>query len=71
MADWQPIATAPQDGTWILAQSSGWILPELVQWCERSYSADGQPLEAGYWQSMEDGPFYPTHWMPLPDPPQK
>ena len=59
--DWQPIETAPKDATPILM----WHAPNwtLIGWF------------------YEDGSFYrtdglsfnrkdPTHWMPLPDPPQ-
>lgn len=62
---WQPIETAPKDGTEILACTEGF--PEshrIVHW----YS------DAGCWWD-HDGLFdYPddpwlTHWMPLPEPP--
>ena len=56
---WQPIETAPKDGTWFLAHRPAWALPEIVRWS--SYCG-------GYWQSMETS-VEPTHWMPLPSPP--
>lgn len=79
MSNWQPIETAPKDGT------------RMVLFCERVVSR----IHTGHWFSHEkqtdgvtswrysgwwlDGfqhpfnqpPFEPTHWMPLPDPPQR
>ncbi len=63
MSEWQPISTAPKDGTEVLAFwsnscSMGIVLHETRpnrqgrHWCD----------EEGY---VSD----PTHWMPLPDPP--
>jgi len=50
---WQPIATAPKDGSWFL----GWNAD-----CGHIVYRDGPGLIAG-----EDPE--PTHWMPLPVPP--
>jgi hypothetical protein len=55
---WQPIETAPKDGTWVLAHHHDWTLPEVAQ-CS-GYT--------GAWQTMEAG-IAPTHWMPLQQPP--
>jgi hypothetical protein len=77
MNEWQPISTAPKDGTHILV-------------C-RAWDADGKPIgdeawgvfvhNAAWWGneegwivycSMIQDPrlyFEPTHWMALPDPP--
>lgn len=57
---WQSIETAPKDGTWVLAGAADWALPEMVQWFKRTETS------GVYWQSMDSGPFEPTHWMPLP-----
>ena len=65
---WQPIETAPTDGTSILAIVAGEhpdsgepYVPEVVHWL------------AGWWNeswSYDAGVDYqPTHWMPLPDGP--
>lgn len=63
--EWLPIATAPKDGTDILACDArviGWML--VV-----SYDAEDLPV---CWLTA-DGPAYHhdmfTHWMPLPEPP--
>lgn len=64
--EWQPIETAPLDGTVVLTFTPSrnpqiatmfWANPGTIQnkWC------------------CEDGSWYvkgPTHWMPLPDPPR-
>jgi hypothetical protein len=48
--EWQPIETAPRDGTRVLLWDGG---PEAY---------------IGYW-SGDSWISYPSHWMPLPDPP--
>jgi hypothetical protein len=59
---WQPIETAPKDGTLILAclgktmKIVVWY-PVLKEW--------GNPQEWG-----DDGTWKPTHWMSLPEPPK-
>jgi len=55
---WQPIATAPKDGTKILVHRIGWHAPEIAQWSSYSHA----------WVLFE-GSVEPTHWMPLPNPP--
>jgi hypothetical protein len=68
MSEWQPIATAPKDGTAFLAY---WV---------RTYS-DGKRYEAAQpyvvahyshgrlWPEWIRPDDQPTHWMPLPSPP--
>ena len=72
---WQPIETAPQDGTRILV-SFGTMGVWLVSWTEPSHddweiwctddNKHGPYALRGY---SDDGPRAPTHWMPLPKPP--
>lgn len=61
--EWQPIETAPHDGTsvlaWIPHPHSGWV--EIVWWDGRFFDA------ARYLDTYEQ----PSHWMPLPDPPKE
>lgn len=69
---WQPIETAPKDGTWIIAwcvhQNSqwskapvgeGWEAPVLAQWIDHN--------GGGWTWNGLCGQF--THWMPLPKAP--
>jgi hypothetical protein len=64
--NWQPIETAPKDGTFILGYYADrpWLW-DIVQW-------DAGYLGGAWWGGghENDGPLFPpTHWMPLPDPP--
>ena len=64
---WQPIETAPKDGSTILV----WFVPhgalsvfwEDDIWCISNQKCDPLPVR-GY-RTGED-----THWMPLPEPPK-
>jgi len=66
--NWQPIETAPRDGTSILVCVTHntcdhtW---ETVQWIDWARGAYIWPI----YQQRIDIPFPPTHWMPLPPPP--
>lgn len=65
MSAWQPIDTAPKDGTWVLAYSpnGNW---RRISWGKNRFN------EACWtsvdWWFFEREEF--THWMPLPEPPQ-
>ncbi len=54
---WQPIETAPKDGTEIL----GCWLPSLV--------CGVVSWGFGEWAEADERVRAPTHWMPLPEPP--
>lgn len=64
---WQPIETAPKDGTWVLLYQGEhvfqgyWfnIIEGHERWADHSASGCG-----GYVEAM------PTHWMPLPPAPK-
>lgn len=66
---WQPIETAPKDGTDILVcvthnlPDDEW---ETIQWVDWRRGDD--VVWPRYWERI-DIPFPPTHWMPLPEPP--
>lgn len=59
MSEWQPIATAPQEGTWFLTwgEKEDYGLCRVLPWMadEPAYDKWGDA----------------THWMPLPAPPSK
>jgi hypothetical protein len=78
---WQPIETAPRDGTWVLLsggecdhdeESDAKTRSVVGQW---SNYCNGSTVD-WHWQfAWYDGGYYgeykkPTHWMPLPAPPQ-
>lgn len=65
---WQPIETAPKDGTEILVARAGYGMAVVSfrdgEWCnagEWCFAGD-----VGWGGSMD---VEPTHWMPLPEPP--
>lgn len=71
---WQPIETAPKDGTHILAYrmpvgirfTNNTNPPTVVHWFDDAN-------DPGFYTSVNavapEYPFNPTHWMPLPDAP--
>jgi hypothetical protein len=63
---WRPISSAPKGGTYILAFVPKWGIPWQAIYRE----------EGGRWFMLDDqrdayGAFEPTHWLPLPNPPEK
>jgi hypothetical protein len=80
LTEWQPIETAPKDGTWILLcggeiryEWDGLSQPNAVV---GQFAPKGEVM-AGRWQfAYYDSGFHgqyenPTHWMPLPAPPME
>lgn len=80
MDEWQPIETAPRDGTRVLLFQDG-KRTEIGAWLDTSTEheelvrRDGKRAvyeivvdESGYWDGAEEI-FAPTHWMPIPAPP--
>lgn len=78
---WQPIETAPKDGTALLVMRNIWPGTKTG----RAEDCNGHnTYVAGYWSSENEGrwmcymdqirdpecPIEPTHWMPLPQPPE-
>lgn len=58
---WQPIETAPKDGTDILVGFAHQDRPSVVVgWFDKWAEYDSQNVLKGN----------PTHWMPLPPPPE-
>jgi len=59
MNEWQPIETAPENARILIIFKCGHIEDGVMH--DKGYSLfDGENLMSGY----------PTHWMPLPEPPQ-
>jgi hypothetical protein len=75
MTDWQPIDTAPKDGTRVLICTARGFVTD-ARWSE-SACFGGQERDRPGWQMhyCDDDPWYSeatenaTHWMPLPEPP--
>ena len=77
--EWQPIETAPKDGTKVLiADRYGNIETSryIQEWSEKEvfvrHAKDGdvyktEKLDWGYWDAELEGTT--SYWMPLPDPP--
>ena len=72
--EWQPIETAPKDGTYVLMVKKG-LVPAVARW-----QHDRQIFDFIEEEDMPTGDAWqeylamciewtPTHWMPLPDPP--
>jgi hypothetical protein len=71
--EWQPIETAPKDGTWILVTGGdigynwdGDTIPAVTtaQWHYKSWQMAW--FDSGCLGEYDN----PTHWMPLPQPPK-
>lgn len=63
---WRPIATAPRDGTWILVWDQTSKIIDVAQWVW----PPGGDVNDGDWVEPESYTVDPSHWMPLPPPPQ-
>ena len=73
--DWQPIETAPKDGTAVLVSPGTWSdrSASIAKWKSDKYAKKPRP----YWSRDDDlgrvtlsRERQTTHWMPLPPPPQ-
>ena len=73
MSDWQPIETAPKNKHLLFFGQQEHSQNDSVTY-------KGPMIFSGYWDEMDEswcargstweGPFFnPTHWMPLPEPP--
>ena len=62
--EWQPIETAPKDGTWIKVKPSQWanVESEVAVWSE-THMCWSEPL------GHSPATLRPTHWQPLRDEP--
>lgn len=74
MTEWQPIKTVPKDGTRIIAYFGGRVGVREVSWGQSAYD----DFDLWVVDDCKHGPYYlrgyskpyPTHWQPLPAPPQ-
>jgi hypothetical protein len=77
MSGWQPIETAPRDGTPILGWCSRWPVPVSVCRASRDYYGNFlgsfEPEGAVVEMRLRGTTQYarPTHWMPLPAAPKE
>ncbi len=65
MDDWQPIETAPKDGTFILVTNGD--LYAVAAWLAGILTSE-QDWSVSFGAGLP-GKFKPSHWMPLPKPP--
>ena len=71
MSDWLPISSAPKDGTTILAyfpkQTGFWARKDIapVFWNKQFGHEDWGDVDTWFMVKTQ-----PSHWMPLPPPPQ-
>lgn len=73
---WQPIETAPKDGTAIIGLFDGKAI-ECSWWVPPAVAVNTRAKWDPIWLDShgcgccgeDDGP--PTHWIPLPEPPQE
>lgn len=80
MTDWQPIETAPKDGTTIIAArfrrgqfvQAAWWQKEFEAWVtsvRQMVMAAGYTIDGQSHQLHSPNIVEPTHWIPFPDPP--
>jgi len=76
MSEWQPIKTAPKDGSSILTLMAGYE-PSITQWYIDDTGVGKWVIDPEYF--MEESHFLeflhgtsysPNYWMPLPEPPR-
>ena len=72
MSNWQPIETAPKDGTCILVGNryGTWVAKHMPV-----YPSGYRPSSPWFCMMLNREYMYvlgdlPTHWMPLPEPPK-
>lgn len=76
MSKWQPIETAPKDGTEIIAVDVDALIPTpfVVCWGYGMWIVGGDTVfkfaAEGFMGVHDICYIAPTHWMPLPEPPK-
>jgi hypothetical protein len=64
---WQPIETAPMNGTDVLLYEKGSLRAVMGYWYE---DPNNRGLSS-WWVEGGQCTASPTHWMPLPNPPEE
>lgn len=64
MIGWQPIETAPTDGTWFIAFEHGDTYP--CQWREDEPDGDGGVKTGGWYDFLNGSCENPSAWHPVP-----
>ena len=73
MSSWQPIETAPKDGTEIVGLRLRTKQARVCSWRDtRNYyhPVFGRCNTDTWWMDDTGEIFDPTHWQPLPEPPE-
>lgn len=70
LVGWQPIDTAPKDGTAILLGGCTWGPNVRVgSWGKARFNRSTRDYDPDWCSGSDQGGFNPTHWMPLPQEP--
>lgn len=70
MNEWQPIETAPKDGTIILGYDDSGVVAAM-RFVVPMYGGHPEWELAELSWPNDSMSAYPTHWMPMPPPPQQ
>jgi len=69
-SNWKPIDTAPKNGDWIILYYPSYISEKVTPARFVDDPAVGYIWEGVDGYSYPNGEDSPTHWMPLPEPPE-
>lgn len=69
MTAWQPIETAPRDGTFVILCAFDVILDGGIRYTSDPYCS-WRFKDSNEWAGWPHR-FPPTHWLPLPEPPDR
>ncbi len=72
---WQPIETAPRDGSAIISLVHGKVVivkyTGIIDWFDETTCGASRYAWIEEGAEDADNELLPTHWMPLPEPPQE
>jgi hypothetical protein len=73
MSEWRPIETCPQDGLFLVYQDGAMRLMyrSRGEWQATAVAVDQWGASIADIKVRETGVYEPTHWMPLPGPPDR